>query len=129
MHLGVSSRIHPWRKPRLFGFALSHCHGITRRNISAALCLVHYIDCGELLHSPSAADLKDGEAIDCLAALNRERLARCVGISCDDQTTLAGMAADRRVEVIEAPFGPNRQDLLVDLTRAADRGAIVIARE
>jgi aryl-alcohol dehydrogenase-like predicted oxidoreductase len=42
---------------------------------------------------------------------------------------LAGIAADRRVEVIEAPFGPNRQDLLVDLKRAADRGAIVIARE
>ena len=38
-------------------------------------------------------------------------------------------AADRRVEVIEAPFGPNRQDLLVDLKRAAERGAIVIARE
>jgi aryl-alcohol dehydrogenase-like predicted oxidoreductase len=42
---------------------------------------------------------------------------------------LAGIAADRRVEVIEAPFGPNRQDLLVDLKRAAERGAIVIARE
>jgi aryl-alcohol dehydrogenase-like predicted oxidoreductase len=81
-----------------------------------------------LLHSPSAADLKDGEAIDCLAALKREGLARCVGISCDDQATLAGIAADRRVEVIEAPFGPNRQDLLVDLKRAAERGALVIAR-
>jgi aryl-alcohol dehydrogenase-like predicted oxidoreductase len=42
---------------------------------------------------------------------------------------LASIATDRRVEVIEAPFGPNRQDLLVDLKRAADRGAIVIARE
>jgi aryl-alcohol dehydrogenase-like predicted oxidoreductase len=82
-----------------------------------------------LLHSPSAADLKDGEAVDCLAALKREGLARCVGISCDDQATLAGIAADRRVEVIEAPFGPNRQDLLVDLKRAAERGAVVIARE
>jgi aryl-alcohol dehydrogenase-like predicted oxidoreductase len=30
--------------------------------------------------------------------------------------------------VIEAPFGPNRQDLLVDLKRAAERGALVIAR-
>jgi aryl-alcohol dehydrogenase-like predicted oxidoreductase len=82
-----------------------------------------------LLHSPSAADLKDGEAVDCLAALKREGLARYVGISCDDQATLAGIAADRRVEVIEAPFGPNRQDLLADLKRAAERGAIVIARE
>jgi len=82
-----------------------------------------------LLHSPSAADLKDGEALDCLDALKREGLARCVGISCDDQATLASIAADKRVEAIEAPFGPNRQDLLVDLKRAAERGAIVIARE
>jgi aryl-alcohol dehydrogenase-like predicted oxidoreductase len=82
-----------------------------------------------LLHSPSTADLRDGEAVDCLAALKREGLARSVGISCDDQATLAGIATDRRVEVIEAPFGPNRQDLLVDLKRAAERGAIVIARE
>jgi aryl-alcohol dehydrogenase-like predicted oxidoreductase len=82
-----------------------------------------------LLHSPSAADLKDGEALDCLDALKQEGLVRCVGVSCDDQATLASIASDKRVEAIEAPFGPNRQDLLVDLKRAADRGAIVIARE
>jgi aryl-alcohol dehydrogenase-like predicted oxidoreductase len=82
-----------------------------------------------LLHSPSAADLADGEALDCLSALKQEGLARCIGVSCDDQATLAIIASDKRVEVIEAPFGPNRQDLLVDLKRAAERGAIVIARE
>ena len=82
-----------------------------------------------LLHSPSAADLADGEALDCLSALKQEGLARCIGVSCDDQATLIGIALDKRVEVIEAPFGPNRQDLLVDLKRAAERGAIVIARE
>jgi aryl-alcohol dehydrogenase-like predicted oxidoreductase len=42
---------------------------------------------------------------------------------------LASIVSDERVEAIQAPFGPNRQDLLVDLKRAADRGAIVIARE
>jgi aryl-alcohol dehydrogenase-like predicted oxidoreductase len=42
---------------------------------------------------------------------------------------LASIASDQQVEAIEAPFGPNRQDLLIDLKRAADRGAIVIARE
>jgi aryl-alcohol dehydrogenase-like predicted oxidoreductase len=82
-----------------------------------------------LLHSPSAADLADGEALDCLTALKQEGLARCIGVSCDDQATLAIIASDKRVEVIEAPFGPNRQDLLVDLKRAAKRGAIVIAWE
>ena len=82
-----------------------------------------------LLHSPSAADLADGEALDCLSALKQEGLARCIGVSCDDQATLIGIASDKRVEVIEAPFGPNRQDLLVDLKHAAERGAIVIARE
>lgn len=82
-----------------------------------------------LLHSPSAEDLADGEALDCLGALKQEGLVRCVGISCDDETTLAITAGDRRVEVIQAPFGPNRQDLLIDLKRAADRGAIVIVRE
>jgi aryl-alcohol dehydrogenase-like predicted oxidoreductase len=82
-----------------------------------------------LLHSPSAADLADGEALDCLGTFKGEGLARCVGVSCDDQATLASIASDKRVEAIEAPFGPNRQDLLVDLKRAADRGAIVIARE
>jgi aryl-alcohol dehydrogenase-like predicted oxidoreductase len=82
-----------------------------------------------LLHSPSAADLADGEALDCLSALKQEGLARCVGVSCDDQATLASIAFDKRVEAIQAPFGPNRQDLLVDLKRAAERGAIVIARE
>jgi aryl-alcohol dehydrogenase-like predicted oxidoreductase len=82
-----------------------------------------------LLHSPSAADLADGEALDCLSALKQEGLARCIGVSCDDQATLISIASDKRVEVIEAPFGPNRQDLFVDLKRAAERGAIVIARE
>jgi aryl-alcohol dehydrogenase-like predicted oxidoreductase len=82
-----------------------------------------------LLHSPSPADLADGEALDCLNALKQEGLARCVGVSCDDQATLAHIASDKRVEAIEAPFGPNRQDLLVHLKRAAKRGAIVIARE
>jgi aryl-alcohol dehydrogenase-like predicted oxidoreductase len=82
-----------------------------------------------LLHSPSAEDLQDGAALDCLSALKQEGLARCIGVSCDDQATLARIASDERVEAIEAPFGPNRQDLLVDLKRAADRGAIVIARE
>jgi aryl-alcohol dehydrogenase-like predicted oxidoreductase len=82
-----------------------------------------------MLHSPSAADLADGEALDCLSALKQEGLARCVGVSCDDQATLASIASDKRVEAIEAPFGPNRQDLLIDLKRAAERGAIVIARE
>jgi aryl-alcohol dehydrogenase-like predicted oxidoreductase len=42
---------------------------------------------------------------------------------------LAHIASDKRVEAIEAPFGPNRQDLLVHLKRGAKRGAIVIARE
>ena len=64
-----------------------------------------------LLHSPSAADLADGEALDCLSALKQEGLAKCIGVSCDDQATLIGIASDKRVEVIEAPFGPNRQDL------------------
>jgi len=82
-----------------------------------------------LLHSPSAADLADGEALDCLGAFKQEGLARCVGVSCDDQATLASIASDERVEAIEAPLGPNRQDLLIDLKRAAERGAIVIARE
>jgi aryl-alcohol dehydrogenase-like predicted oxidoreductase len=81
-----------------------------------------------LLHSPSAADLTDGEALDCLSALKQEVLARCVRVSCDDQTTLARIASDKRVEAIEAPFGLSRQDLLVDLKRAAERGSIVIAR-
>ena len=58
-----------------------------------------------LLHSPSAADLADGEALDCLSALKQEGLARCIGVSCDDQATLAIIASDKRVEVIEAPFG------------------------
>ena len=48
---------------------------------------------------------------------------------CDDRATLATIASDKRVEVIEAPFGPNRRELLDDLKRAADRGAVVIARE
>ena len=82
-----------------------------------------------LLHSPSARDLANGEALDCLSALKQEGLARCIGVSCDDEETLAIIASDERVEVIEAPFGPNRQHLLVDLKRAAERGAIVIARE
>jgi aryl-alcohol dehydrogenase-like predicted oxidoreductase len=82
-----------------------------------------------LLHSPRAADLADGEALDYLSALKQEGLTRCVGVSCDDQATLASVAFDKRVEVIEAPFGPNQQDLLVDVRRAAERGAVVIARE
>jgi aryl-alcohol dehydrogenase-like predicted oxidoreductase len=82
-----------------------------------------------LLHSPSKADLQNGKALDCLVALKREGLAKSVGVSCDDQATLASVAFDRRVEVIEAAFGPNRQDLLADLKHAAERGAIVIARE
>jgi diketogulonate reductase-like aldo/keto reductase len=47
-----------------------------------------------LLHSPSAADLAEGEALDCLSALKQEGLARCIGVSCDDQATLAIIASD-----------------------------------
>jgi hypothetical protein len=82
-----------------------------------------------LLHSPTAADLADREALDCLTALKREGLARCGGVSRGDRATLAAITDDERVEAIEAPFHPNRQDLLADLGRAAGRGAIVIARE
>ena len=82
-----------------------------------------------LLHSPSAADLANGEALDCLRALKQEGLTRCVGVSCDDDEALAIIASDKRIEVIEAPFGPNRQDLLVGLQHASERGAVVIARE
>jgi aryl-alcohol dehydrogenase-like predicted oxidoreductase len=82
-----------------------------------------------LLHSPTSADLADGQALDYLSALKKEGLARCVGVSCDDKETLASIASDKRVEVIQAPFGPNRQDLLADLKRSAERGATVIARE
>jgi aryl-alcohol dehydrogenase-like predicted oxidoreductase len=55
-----------------------------------------------LLHSPSAADLKDGEALDRLGAFKQEGLARCVGVSCDDQATLASIASDERVEAISS---------------------------
>jgi hypothetical protein len=60
---------------------------------------------------------------------NERPLARCVGVSCDDQATSANVASGKRVEAIEASFGPNRRDLLVDLKRAAERDAIVIAWE
>jgi aryl-alcohol dehydrogenase-like predicted oxidoreductase len=82
-----------------------------------------------LLHSPSGPDLANGEALDCLSALKKEGLARCVGVSCEDQTTLSCVVLDKRVEAIEAPFGPNCQHLRAHLKRAAERGAIVIARE
>jgi aryl-alcohol dehydrogenase-like predicted oxidoreductase len=107
-----------------------------RRNMRRAICaglslrrLQHEQADIFLLHSPTAAALADGEPLDCLTALKHEGLARCVGVSCDDAATLASIAADERVEAIEAPFGPNRQDLLHDLRRAAGRGAIVITRE
>jgi hypothetical protein len=64
--------------------------------------------------------------LDCLGAFKHEGLARSVGVSCDDQATLANIASDKRVDGIEAPCGPNRQQLLVALKGAA---AIVIARE
>lgn len=41
-----SWRIRPRRAQRLLLFAPSHCEGITRRSISAALCFVHWPGCG-----------------------------------------------------------------------------------
>lgn len=82
-----------------------------------------------LLHSPRAQDLADGAALDALQQLKRRGLARLVGVSCDDIETLDAVADDPRVEAIEAPFGLGRRQMEASLSRAAQRGVVVIARE
>ena len=77
------------------------------RKLSIARCLSIARRKTRDWNSPSASGVTSGEALDYLDALKQEELARCVGVSCDDRATLASIASDKRVEAIEAPFGPN----------------------
>lgn len=82
-----------------------------------------------LLHSPRREDLLDGAALDGMIELKRRGLAGLVGVSCDDLEALDTICDDPRVDVIEAPFGVARRSMEASLGRAAERGAIIVARE
>lgn len=82
-----------------------------------------------LLHSPRLEHLSDGAALDAMVVLKNRGLAGLVGVSCDDQEVLDAVCRDPRVDVIEAPFGISRRAMETSLARAAERGAVVVARE
>lgn len=82
-----------------------------------------------LLHSPGTEHLADGVALDGLVDLKNCGLAGLVGVSCDDLDVLETVCNDPRVDVIQVPFGVSRRSMEPGLSKAADRGALIIARE
>ncbi len=83
-----------------------------------------------LLHSPSAAVLREGDAADALVRAHERGMARAVGIACDDMAALRAALSIPQVTVLELPWDvldSIRDDALA--TDIRSRGIAVIARE
>jgi aryl-alcohol dehydrogenase-like predicted oxidoreductase len=118
------------RAARAAGLPRSYRPEHLRRSLALSLKRLRRAEVGAfLLHSPRLEDLADGAALDLLTDIKREGLALRVGVSCDDLPVLDAVSLDPRVDVIEAPFGVSRRAMEAGIAAAANRGALVLARE
>lgn len=116
----VRSRPMPTRWDR--GFLTSSLEGSLRRLKRERIDVF-------LLHSPSVDVIRTGEAI---SALNRAQIAGKIGIlgvSVDDPETALACLTDERVRVLQLPLPPGASNYDDVLSRAAQAGVAVIARE
>ena len=81
-----------------------------------------------LLHSPTEAVIRGGEAMSTLQSLQQSGKARLIGVACDDAETAITALRDPRVEAIEAPLWPWTSTSEKLLVLAGQKRVFVIAR-
>lgn len=82
-----------------------------------------------LLHSPFVEVIRTGEAIAALDAARTAGKIGSVGVSVDDPDTALACLTDDRIRVLQVPLSPGGADYAATLSRAAEAGVSVIARE
>lgn len=82
-----------------------------------------------MLHSPSAADLENGEAMGALELAQRAGKLGAIGVSPDDVEGAEAALKDPRVRFLQLPLRPGETDFDAVAKRATDSGVAVIARE
>jgi aryl-alcohol dehydrogenase-like predicted oxidoreductase len=80
------------------------------------------------LHNPDIATLRAGEALDCLAELQRAGKVDLIGVSCDDPVTMAAALEDTRLGAIQCRT-TEEPNSIAALAKAARRGVVIVARE
>lgn len=80
------------------------------------------------LHSPSAADLADGEAVGALERLREAGHVGLVGVSVDDVATASAALSDARISALQVPYSPGEAKWLNLLAKAGERKVAVVVR-
>jgi aryl-alcohol dehydrogenase-like predicted oxidoreductase len=82
-----------------------------------------------MLHSPTAAEVADGAALEVLRGLKREGKLAAISISCEDVATAEAALAAGDVEAIQVPLSAGDAAFLPVIAKAAAAGVTVMARE
>jgi aryl-alcohol dehydrogenase-like predicted oxidoreductase len=82
-----------------------------------------------LLHSPGVDIISTGDAVSALELARTAGKIGVVGVSVDDTETALACLADKRIRVLELPIPPGESRYGDVLTRAAEAGVAVVARE
>lgn len=82
-----------------------------------------------LLHSPPVGVIHDGEAMSALELARTAGKIGVVGVSVDDAETASACLRDDRVRVLQVPLRPGSLDFHEVVTKAAQAGVSVVARE
>lgn len=82
-----------------------------------------------MLHSPSAVDLENGEAVGALEAAQKAGKLGIIGVSVDDVVGAEAALVDSRVRCLQLPFHPSVTSFDDVATRAHAAGVAVVARE
>lgn len=82
-----------------------------------------------MLHSPSVADLTNGEAMGALEAAQKAGKLGVIGVSADDVAGAEAALADPRVRCLQLPLHPGATAFDAVAARARAAGVAVVARE
>lgn len=82
-----------------------------------------------LLHGPPVDVIRAGEAVSALELARTAGKIGVVGVSVDDAETALACLTDERIQLLQVPFLPGSFDYCDVVTRAAQAGISVVARE
>jgi len=82
-----------------------------------------------MLHSPTAAELADGRALDALRKLKQQGKVDRIGVSCDDVASAEAALAAGDVSVIQTPLSAEDAAFKPVIAKAGAAGVLVVARE
>jgi len=82
-----------------------------------------------MLHSPSAAVLLRGDAVDFLEKARGRGTLQVVGVAVDDIEAAEATLRDTRITAVQVPFYENDEVMAEWAVRAKDAGKLVVARE